>query len=249
MSLTSVVSNITTRAILISSVYIGSNALYNVGSFVTADSISKNHYEPSGRWITSMAGLAFGFGPTGGAFGTMTARGTSSGRAIVGVVGGGGLVFPASKVKDGIKYLSDHRSDLATAIRTNWDQNPLNNGVRVVNNVLEGLRIFSRGFGGEFKKANIGVGLLGGNGLVMNAPYAEDVVGLSVGGGGTVQGVNVGVFGEAFRGLSLSEGLTRTVSFGGGMTLSFASAPQGMIAVGVSVFVPTNMEDWGVGDL
>lgn len=88
------------------------------------------------------------------------------------------------------------------------------------------------------------------NGIVMNAFQAEDVVGLSVSSGETVQGVNVGGFIETFFGLSLREGrLTGAVSVGGGMTLSFASTPTGMITVGVSVFVPTNMEDWGSGDL
>lgn len=248
-SIGGLVSAVTTRAILISSIYIGSNTLYNVGSFATADKISKNHYEPSGRWITSMAGLAFGFGPAGGVFGVTTARGTSTGRAIVGVIGGCGLVFPISKAKAGVKYLLDHKSDLAAAIRANWNQNPLDNGHRVVNNILKGFRSFSQDIGAEFKQASIGGGLIGGNGIVMNANYAYNVVGLSVGGGGTIQGTNVGVFGETFLGLSLSSGLTGVVSVGGGMTLSFASTPTGMITVGVSVFVPTNMEDWGLGDL
>ncbi len=249
-ALTSAITSVTIHAVLISSIYIGSNVLYNIGSFATADKISKHHYESSGRWITSMAGLAFGFGPAGGVFGVTTARGTSTGRAIVGIIGGGGLVFPISKAKDGIKYLLEHKSDLAAAIKANWNQDPFHNGLRVVNNILKGFRSFSQGLGAEFKQGSLGVGLMGGNGIVMNANKAGKVVGLSVGGGGTIQGTNVGMFGETFLGLSLSEGrLTGTVSVGGGMTLSFATTPAGMIAVGVSVFVPTNMEDWGVGDL
>jgi len=245
----SLVEFVTTHAIHITLGYIGLNLLYNIGSHITADLISKNHYEPSGRWITSAAGLAFGFGPSGGVFGLITARGTSTGQAIVGVFGGGGLVFPASMVTDGIQYLIDHSSDLAATITASWNADPIDNGVRVVNNILAGFKTFSKQFGGQWKQANLCAGLLGGNGVVFNAPYADDVVGLSVGGGASYQGVNVGVFGEAFRGLSLSEGLTGVISVGGGLTLSFATTPAGAIMVGVSVFVPTNMKDWGLADI
>ncbi|GAG41704.1 unnamed protein product, partial [marine sediment metagenome] len=146
-TLTELMSTIKTHAVIISLSYIGANFLYNVGSFITADPISKKDPENSGVWITSMVGLALKFGPFGGAAGIMTARGTSTGRAIVGVVGGGGLTFPASKVKDGLKYLSEHRSDLAAAIRIGWDQNPFDNGLSVLKNILEGFRAFSQWFG------------------------------------------------------------------------------------------------------
>jgi RHS repeat-associated protein len=240
---------ITTHAILISCLYMGANALYNLASFATADMISKNHYEPSGRWITSTAGLALGFGPIGGIYSLMTARGTSTGKAIVGAFIACGLVFPVSKVKDGVKYLLEHKSDLADAIKANWNQNPLDNGLKVVNIILNGFRNFSQNIGAEFKQGSFEAGLMGGNGIVMNAPYAGDVVGLSVGGGGTIQGVNVGVYGEAFFSFTLSEGFTGVVSVGGGMTLSFATKPTGLTTVGISLFLPRNMKDWGIADL